>query len=112
MMPREDQKLLPHADSCSTFIGKPLLSKKFKDFAVSLLGEEVSCPPTHKTCSFFIQIFFLVYQILVCNYLLKHQIEIARVKRLNSQKAVFSATSVALAIGMECQTVDRSEMSF
>lgn len=44
--------------------------------------------------------------------LFKNQIEIARIEVLNAHETVFTASRVASAVGMECQAVDWSEMSF
>lgn len=44
--------------------------------------------------------------------LLEDQIEIARIENINANETVFAATREAFAVGMECQAVDGSEMSF
>lgn len=44
--------------------------------------------------------------------LFEDQVEVARVEGLHAHEAVLAAAGEALAIGMECQTVDGSEVSF
>jgi hypothetical protein len=55
---------------------------------------------------------FILFQSQILSNLFKNQIEVAWVEVLNAHETVFTATRVALAVGMECQAVDGTEVTF